>query len=375
MANRDDGITLDLNRARERLLRAIEIAASEQLLPEEWERRSVLIGAAKALTYTPMLGTGLLARATNDHVDALALKKTSGPTAYSARTLSHRVLVPAAVTYGFDIRNTGREPLNNQPFFRYDRVDAVERVRFPNDHRYLVESLRRANGMSQDEALLALAAFVRVCFRRARSRERASLGDVAIGVRATVAAAKALLAEGAEGGKRAQALAAAAFDIVYGADRVHSLRINDPSRHFPGDVQIVDSSGHPVISAEVRDKPITLTEIEQFAAALASAQITRGMIVAVALTQPDLDYVETVSRIAEERGVLLLVLDGVDDLLLSAFGWSPRSLTDALALFPERVDERLHGIEVAQATTQRWAELIRPVQEERVSLQSSRLRT
>lgn len=354
-----EGISLDLNRARERLQRAIALAETDQGLPEEWVRRAVLVGEAKALTYTPMLGTGLLARATNDQVDALALKKTSGERAYSARNLSHNVLVPAARDRGFDIRNTGREPLNNQPFFRYDRVDAVQRVRFVNDHSYLVESLQRANTLSEDEALLALAAFIRVCFRRARSRDRPSLGDVAIELRATLSAAKALLTE-SEGGKRAQALTAAVFDMVYGADRVRILRINDPSRHFPGDVQFVDASGHPLVSAEVKDKPISPGEIEQFVAALAVAEIARGMVVAIASSQPRFDYSMLVDRMSQERGVLLTVLVSVEDLLLTAFAWSPMPLPEVLAQFPEAASKRLQDIEVEQSTLRQWAELVSP---------------
>ena len=131
----------------------------------------MLISQAPAKTYMPMLGTALLARATSEWVDTLALKETSGPNAYSARGLGHEVLVPASVEHGFSIRTTGREPLNNQPFLRYDRVDEVERVRFPEAHRYLVECLRRVNELSSDDAVSALAAFIRVGIRPCSIRD------------------------------------------------------------------------------------------------------------------------------------------------------------------------------------------------------------
>ena len=51
--------------------------------------------------------------------------------------------------------------------------------------------------------------------------------------------------EDSEGGKRGQALAAAAFDLVF--DDVRMGRINDPSRRFPGDVQ-----GHAFAEPTVR---------------------------------------------------------------------------------------------------------------------------
>ncbi len=305
-----------------------------------------------------MLGTGLLAKATDDGVDALALKENSGATAYSARGLGHNVLVPAAVEYGFDIRTTGREPLNNQPFFRYDRVDEADRVRFPEHHRYLVECLTVANQLSMDNALAAFASYLRVCFERADENTVQSLEGVAVGLRTIVRAAKTLLDEDAEGGKRAQALVAAVFDVVYGVDRVRSRLVNDPSRDFPGDVQGLDSAGRVIVSAEVRTKAMPATEIEQFARVLADAGITRAMAVVLAANQPDLPYIELAERLATDHGVLVTVIDNVDDLLLTAFAWSTTPLPQVLVEFPERVSVQLRDIDATHATIQRWAELV-----------------
>jgi SacI restriction endonuclease len=354
------GIKLDLRRARRQLQTAVEIAESDLPLPEEWERRTKLISQAPARTYMPMLGTALLARATSEWVDTLALKETSGPNAYSARGLSHEVLVPASVEHGFSIRTTGREPLNNQPFFRYNRVDEVERVRFPEAHRYLVECLRRVNDLSSDDAVSALAAFIRVGFDRALSETRATLEDVALGLLANTSAAETLLTEDAEGGKRAQAVTAAAFDVVYGPDRVRSLLVNDPSRHFPGDVQVLDPVGRAIVSAEVRAKPVPRTEVEQFARALAEARITRGIVVALAANQPALPVAELVEQLARQRGVLLTIITSLDDLLFTAFAWSPKPLPEVLAEFPRRVSERLGGIDADATTIRRWEELVQP---------------
>ena len=194
------GIKLDLRRAKRQLEAAIGIAQSNLELSEEWLGRAQLISEAPAKTYMPMLGTALLARATSEWVDALSLKETSGPNAYSARGLGHEVLVPAAVEYRFDIRTTGREPLNNQPFFRYDRVDGVERVRFREAHQYLVECLQRANELTSDEALMALAAFIRVSFQRARAATHATLEDVSLGLITIISSVETLLADSVEGG-------------------------------------------------------------------------------------------------------------------------------------------------------------------------------
>ena len=352
------GIKLDHEKARRRLQAAIQIAESDLALPEEWLERVTRVSQAPAKTYMPMLGTALLARATNEWVDTLALKESSGPYAYSARGLGHNVLVPASVEYRFDIRTTGREPQNNQPFFRYDRVDVAERVRFSDAHRYLVECLQRANRLAVDEALSALAAFIRVGFERARSITPSTLDEVAVGLLATVSAVRTLLAEDMEGGKRAQAVTAAAFDVVYGPVRVRTRLVNDPSRHFPGDVQVLDPNGLAILSAEVRAKPIPQTEIEQFARDLAEASINRGMVVALSPNQEELPYAAIAEHVARDRGVLLTCIVRVDDLLLTAFAWSPKPLSEVLGEFPNRVSERLRGIDADRATVQRWEELV-----------------
>ena len=58
---------------------------------------------------------------------------------------------------------TGAEPLNNQPFFRYEVVDRGMKVKAGSqqDLYYLVECPERADFLRAEEALLALAAFLR----------------------------------------------------------------------------------------------------------------------------------------------------------------------------------------------------------------------
>ena len=74
-------------------------------------------------THIAALGTALLAKATNLQVDVFALKvKGGGEGAYSARSLAKEVLAADAPMLGLDLGVTGREPLNNQPYFRYDRI-------------------------------------------------------------------------------------------------------------------------------------------------------------------------------------------------------------------------------------------------------------
>ena len=351
------GIKVDYGIAKTRLRDAVTWADSDRDVTAEWEERSILVGGAPAISYTPMLGTGLLARATDDRLDVLALKETSGPAAYSARGLCHSVLVPGSIEFKFDLRTKGREPLNNQPFFRYDRVDEIERIRFGEALKYLTECLRLANGLGQDEALAALAAFIRVCIRRTETSPSTELPDIAAGLRAVLYAASTLLRE-SEGGKRVQAVTAAVFDVVFGPDRILSNLVNDPSRGYPGDVLAFDANGVPIASAEVRTKTITVQEIEQFAGALTKSEISRGMIVALSPRQIRLETGRISASVARDFGVLLSVFDSIEELIVTAFAWSSRSLTELLLDFPSSVGHRLRAVDASATTIERWVSLL-----------------
>lgn len=74
-------------------------------------------------THIAFLGTVLLAKSVDIHCDAFSVKAgDDSPGAYSARGLAHGVLVPLAPKLDINLGVTGREPLNNQPYFRIKRV-------------------------------------------------------------------------------------------------------------------------------------------------------------------------------------------------------------------------------------------------------------
>src|ERR1700731_1250117 len=111
-------------RAEETLREAFESkeqsAAIDRWAAEVERLSAVCEGAAK--THIAFLGTALLAKAVDLGVDAFAVKsvsldKSEQAGAYSARGLAHGVLVPFATEFGIDLGVSGREPLNNQPYF------------------------------------------------------------------------------------------------------------------------------------------------------------------------------------------------------------------------------------------------------------------
>ncbi len=102
-------IQLDYDLARRRFEQALALAKSQVTVPSEWMERTQKVGVAPSKTFTAMLGTALLAKATRAEVDPFALKVREIPNAYSARSLCRDVLVPLSVTAGVHLGTTGRD--------------------------------------------------------------------------------------------------------------------------------------------------------------------------------------------------------------------------------------------------------------------------
>ena len=311
------------------LERAVRRAQSGRPLPSEWVKRASKVAEGPSKTFTVALGTALLARATHPRIDPLALKESSGRRAYSARTLAHNVLVPAASEFRFDLRTTGREPLNNQPFFRYDRIDRMERVhtRARESHRYLVTCLRKIERLSQAQAKAALAAFLRDRLEAAEAIQAVELEAVSLGLRELIGQTENFVTNDPEEGKRGQALVAAAFELAFKA--VQTRRVYDPSRRFPGDVQALEGA-KVVLACEVRQKPVTASEAVQFAARLERGGVAKGLIVALHPDQEPLPRAELFDRAEEDHGIMLSIIEGTEELVTSTVWVASTSTFSAL---------------------------------------------
>jgi hypothetical protein len=349
------GIRVDLKSARQRLIEAYDRARSDEPLPAEWLRVTEAIGVLRSKTFTPALGTALLARSTDDRINALCLKEQAGNRAYSARTVGHCVLVPFARQQRISLRATGREPLNNQPFFRYERVDQMEKVRYPDEHQALVEALERVNDLRTDEALLALAAFLRVRMSASDAEPRIDLRETPADLYKLLTASTVFLSEAAEGGRRAQALVAAVFDLAF--EDVRTRRVNDPSRDVPGDVQVYQKLA-PVLTVEVRAKLVNIADLNDFRDKVSSSPFPHGVVAAVASRQPRVDRMAIMRDAWSSYGFLLTVYVDFGDLLVDALAWGGRPLPDALQSYPGKALRRLEEMEVAGRSLQRWQELL-----------------
>jgi hypothetical protein len=320
-------------------------------LPEEWEQFSEEVFKMDAKTYTPALATALLAKAADPSIDPLSIKAV-GDRGYSLRTVGHSVIVPAAQSMGFSIRTTGREPLNNQPFFRYDHMTRIGRVRNREQLDWFVGNLGRADALSYDGALLALAAFLRVAFRQAKARVSVEIENPFLTIHEVLRSVTEYLAPGVpERPKKLQAFVAAAYDLTH--DDVRSRKINDPSRDYPGDVQAY-LNGVPFLAVEVRGKAVPATELDAFVTSCAEVGITRVAVLVDAPVHRPINRDDLNSRFLGSGSVHLAIYESITDLVESALEWTDEPQDLAASLFVTSALARLKEVEVADAALERW---------------------
>lgn len=347
------GLTIDRERAAERFSEALTLARSGRELPAEWISTARRIGQMSSATFTPLLGTALLAKGTDDRIDAFSLQASTSHKGYSARSLAKNVLVPRCVAEGIDLRTRGAEPLNNSPFYKerlvHTGLNVSDRTR--EELTELCDFLALVDFLTEDEAVPALAAFLRVRIEDGRSATVVPIGEGTMPLPELVALTTQFTNARREGGKRGQALAAAALDLVH--DDVRSGAINDPSVRAPGDA-IVHASGGAVLAAEAKQKPVAPSEILQFSDRLATAEIGKGLYLAISPSQPALDAQGLAEQIASRHGIAMSIVTSIDDLLTTAVIWSRAGLDDALRQFPKLLMQRLVEFDCDQEGINEW---------------------
>ena len=306
-----------------------------------------------------MLGTALLARATSARVDPLTLKTsataTQGLRAHSARALAQHVLVPKAMEHRVDLGVHGREPLNNSPFFREDRVHRGLRAMHPDELEALVDALEAAAWANPARG----GAGTRCVHRRAtpkrpcRAHPRAAVGHAAELLAGWVALAEAYVVEAPEGGRRGQALAAAALDVLF-ADVVTG-NVFASSRSLPGDVFARTAAGEQ-LAVEVKQKPVSENDVSAFVQGLARTGIHSGAYLAIDPRQPELPW-DSLVGLALAEGVLLTTFTTVRSFLATVVALAPAG-QDFAVRFPERMRVRLRSWRSSADGLERWSALL-----------------
>ena len=342
------GVTLD---------RANTVARSKQDLPSDWLHRVERIEECPSKTYVAALGAALLAKATDARVNSLARATAAGPTGYSIRSVGE-FMATEATRYGYHLGATGPWPLNNSPFYRNaDRIDRFTNIRADAKpyHDDLVRYLQDLNRLTEDEALLGLAAFLRrrIAYADALQAEGAAIARVRGDAYAEVVQLATLFCtEDPEGGKRGQALVAALFDCVY--DTVDLKSINNPR---PLDVRVLQDD-QIVLGAEVKQLAVREDTGLHLAAEARRLDCDKALLVAIAVDQQPLDRDGLRQQALETHGVLVQVAETIPELFAAMTVFAPVSASEVARLFPPAYAARMQEHEVSVAGRRRWSTLL-----------------
>ncbi|MDB4954345.1 MAG: putative restriction enzyme SacI [Myxococcales bacterium] len=351
-----EAATIDKAIAKRRFEAALALAQSTAELPAEWIERAEKVGQSVSKTFIAMLGTSLLAKATNDQLNALALKATVHK-GYSARGLAKDVLVPACLAVGIDLGSVGAEPLNNQPFFGKTEVSLALEVKdnARADFEYLVDCLKKADYLRGDAALHAFAAFLRVRIAATERREKITIGRSGLDLAGLLSQLDRFIEGDAEGGKVGQAAVAAILDMLF--PDVRTKRINDPSVAWPGDVGVFTDDAL-VHSAEVKQRAFNEHEISLFARRLHDAKVHRGLLVALCDDGFPFDIAAACQAAYATYDVELQPITGASQLLRQALNFSNRDIAVTLQTFPQRFAIRMEEIGVSVARRRAWSSVV-----------------
>jgi SacI restriction endonuclease len=319
----------------------------------------------KAETHIAFLGTAMLAKSVDLAIDVFAVKARSPVPgrpppagAYAPRPLCENVLVPLAVELGISLGVTGRQPLNNMPYFRMIRVGDDTPIH-PNARPAfgILQTIlgRLADVKSLGEARTALRSFLFVRQGRHRQYDHLIDGAAAVSLDELTSMIEAFITQDSEGGKRAQAVVAGLLDVYAGNGRVDAGRINDPSRHYPGDVVVyIDDEKGLEKAFEVRDKPVSVSDVLIFAQKALEYNLREVAVVAVSPRQLPLDGV-VLHNWAAQNMVTITLFYGWHQIVSQVLFWSARQgpLAAGEAMFS--IHRRLIEVEVSEIGANWWA--------------------
>ena len=336
----------------------------------EWMRHiihmSELCAAGAPVTHIAFLGAALLAKSMNPSVDVSAFKpkhplNKDNPNSVSLRPLAHGVLVPASAEFGFSIGATGREPLNNQPYFRMGRLGDNTPVHANGQeiYRYTIDLVTMLSDYDSDQSAAALRAFITV-----RKNYQANYVDeyeygVAMQPSALLKVIQVFVANNSEGGKSAQAITAGILDVYSSPDLVMTGRINDPSKNRPGDVCLFSDGSMSYLEKafEVKDKPMSLSDIYIFGRDCVSKGAKEAAVVMSHEGQEKVD-IATLNAWAEKRGITITLFLGWEELLKQSLFWSRSPTSELVNQAVKRIRARLNAIQISKEGLSLWDKMI-----------------
>jgi hypothetical protein len=350
------GLRVNKQHAEECFEKALRISQDEALgVPTAASEWTLRLDKTKSKTFTPVFGCALLAKAANPQIDTLALKSKSSHRGYSASSVAP-IFFDGVIRAGIDARCRSAAFHNNQPFFGAKRVGLLEMPTCadPEGLTILIGALEYADFLSAEEALQALAAYLRARTSLTPTTPSERVGEAETSLATLAQVVQEFVIADPEEGRRAQAVLAAALGLVFGDDRVSTGSINDPSRHYPGDVFVANATDTNSIIGlgEAKQRVILSSHMLVLCQAAREAEVPTVYYLAA---HPKQDALQGAERLAIERyGISLLVFTSVSDLIVQTASWSFYGSDDAIRGFAEAFRERLVEMSARPSTITDW---------------------
>ena len=358
------GLQLDKKAATEILLREAQLAETEDA-PVEWVERikrfSEIAKESGVLTHVAFLGIAIHAKATDCRVDPFSIKtRSKRPGAYSARSFGD-VLASHAKELEINLGRTGREPLQNQPYEKSDEVsgDMVISEAARPVLRALMEVLSELSRIgTEEDARKVLRAYIQVRRGYEPVYDEADFGELGLSISEFAESTHSFVADASERGRRAQAAVAGLLTAIYGEDRVVTGRIHDPDRNLPGDVGVRDADDPErwFMVLEVRDKPVTPSDLRTFAQKALDSGTARAAVVALSTHQGPIETGKQIAY-AAEHGLVLAYFDSWQQLIQNLVLWDDAPPAEILQAAHRYVYDNLVAIEATSDAVRKWNEI------------------
>lgn len=350
-------ITLHAEDLAQTLECAYVLAIGKERLPATWVDRAEQLRDSPSVAFIAAMGAVLLAKATNPAIDAFVIQTQEGSAGAFNLRAAATALAAKKRAFGYDIGSSSdRDPINHGTLVGSTRWDvALDRIR--EDHKaffqLLLTWLVDVNRMSKDDALSALAAYLRA---RRSVGSSTTVQQIPTALRNAptlpdlIAVLDGFVGADPEGGARGMALVAAAYRAAE-FEAVLSSR-NDPRRI---DIAI-KRDGTTVIGAEVKQVDTTEGAADTLAQDAAATQLNR---VVLAVLRPgvlvNFDRSAVIRRAEKNYNVVLRVTQGTRELLHEALNAGSTGLGDLCAALPRLFAEALRDIRVSEQTLETWA--------------------
>lgn len=352
-------ITLSTEALNRTLEKAYVLAIGSDELPESWTVRAIELDNSPSVAAIAAFGAALLAKATDERVDAFAIQAKDGsPGSFNLRAPA-TVLAQRKNDYGIDIGSSSdRDPINAGTFvsstnWRY----AHDRIR--DDHKpffkLILTWLKELNDLNRDQALLALAAYL-----RARSLARIRSGAAALpdsipgvpNLESLVDALDGFSAAHPEGGATGMAIVAAVY-------RAAGLNSSLPSRNDPRPIDIRISRGEELlVASEVKQVPIGELVAQSLAADAAAANAPVALLAVLRPGELESFDRNTVAReAAHVHGVIFRTTVGARELMHEAILTGTNSVEEFRERLPRLVADALVEARVSTSASEAWAAL------------------